>query len=161
MCSRSGSVLTKCSSWPMFEVKTQDSRPSISAFPRVRDGSTPEKLGMLLRRRLFHNDQLRDNLAVTSLCCPTPSHGTNLRMPPKGPVTVARNGPPGSGGVLPINPANTQPQQPKSAVRLKLEVRRLPPGLTQDEFEQAFGDDWKKGSGRVDWLEYRQGKMKR
>lgn len=83
-------------------------------------------------------------------------------MPPKGPVTIAKN----PNGVLPVNPAAVQSQNhhqqvAKSQVRLKLEVRRLPPGLTKDEFQNAFGEEWKVGGGNVDWLEYRQGKLRR
>jgi len=82
-------------------------------------------------------------------------------MPPKGPVTIAKNPNTGTGGILPVNPASLQTPSGKSAARLKLQIRRLPPGLTRDEFEQAFGDDWKQGAGKVDWIEYRQGKVKR
>lgn len=82
-------------------------------------------------------------------------------MPPKGPVTIVKNPNSTASGVTPINPADTQNAPAKSAPRLKLEVRRLPPGLTKQEFEQAFGDEWKLGAGKVDWLEYRQGKVKR
>jgi len=73
-------------------------------------------------------------------------------------------------GVLPINPAaamqqqHQQPQNPapsnKSAIRLKLEVRRLPPALTKDEFLDAFGEEWKPMAGRVDWFQYRPGKSR-
>lgn len=80
-------------------------------------------------------------------------------MPPKSPVTVARNlnGP----GVLPVNPAALQTPPAKSSLRLKLEIRRLPPSLTKDEFQDAFGDEWRVGAGKIDWLEYRPGKVKR
>ncbi|KAJ9632524.1 hypothetical protein H2203_000929 [Taxawa tesnikishii (nom. ined.)] len=79
-------------------------------------------------------------------------------MPPKSPVTVARNlnGP----GVLPVNPAALQTPPAKSSLRLKLEIRRLPPSLTKDEFQDAFGDEWRVGAGKIDWLEYRPGKVK-
>jgi regulator of nonsense transcripts 3 len=43
--------------------------------------------------------------------------------------------------------------------RLKLVIRRLPPGLTQTEFETAIGSEWTVGKGRVDWLDYHQGKI--
>ncbi|KAL8732535.1 MAG: hypothetical protein Q9166_002749 [cf. Caloplaca sp. 2 TL-2023] len=46
-----------------------------------------------------------------------------------------------------------------SATRLKLVVRRLPPGLTQEEFEASLGDEWRVGSGRVDWAVYKSGKV--
>ena len=38
-------------------------------------------------------------------------------------------------------------------------VRRLPPGLTQAEFESALGEDWKIGAGKVDWSVYKAGKI--
>lgn len=79
-------------------------------------------------------------------------------------MTIAnKNGP--AKGVLPVNPsaANHQHHQQaptKSTIRLKLEVRRLPPGLTQDEFLDAFGPEWHPMKGKVDWFQYRSGKTK-
>ncbi|KAG2421186.1 hypothetical protein HFD88_000802 [Aspergillus terreus] len=73
-----------------------------------------------------------------------------------------------SGGVLQIPVAATQKNAttaaPKKAPkppapRLKLLVRRLPPGLTQNEFEFAIGDEWKVGAGKVDWFQYKPGKV--
>ncbi|DAA74510.1 TPA_exp: putative Nonsense-mediated mRNA decay protein Upf3 [Trichophyton benhamiae CBS 112371] len=74
-----------------------------------------------------------------------------------------------SPGVLAINPAATQkaapPPTPKghsskgNAPRLKLHVRRLPPGLTQAEFETTLGDFWKVGRGKVDWFLFKEGKV--
>ncbi|KAJ5488558.1 hypothetical protein N7539_003448 [Penicillium diatomitis] len=43
--------------------------------------------------------------------------------------------------------------------RLKLLIRRLPPGLTQNELEVALGEEWKVGAGKVDWLQYKPGKV--
>jgi regulator of nonsense transcripts 3 len=79
-------------------------------------------------------------------------------MPPK----VLQKNPDRSGaGVLPIPASVRAPPAPKPpAARLKLEIRRLPPGLTLLEFEEALGEEWKLGKGRVDWREYRQGKAK-
>lgn len=70
-------------------------------------------------------------------------------------------------GVLQIPAAATQkngPAAPKkppkpAAPRLKLLVRRLPPGLTQAEFEAAVGSEWTPGSGKVDWFQYKAGKV--
>ncbi|KAM3424707.1 hypothetical protein BST61_g6694 [Cercospora zeina] len=77
-------------------------------------------------------------------------------MPPK---VLAKNE--GAKGVLPINAATRAAVSAKGpAPRLKLEVRRLPPGLTLSEFEEILGDEWKLGNGKVDWREYRQGKVK-
>ncbi|KAJ5756826.1 hypothetical protein N7533_006369 [Penicillium manginii] len=68
-------------------------------------------------------------------------------------------------GVLQIPATATQkststkktPKPP--APRLKLLIRRLPPGLTQVELETSLGDEWKTGAGRVDWLQYKPGKV--
>ncbi|KAL8957060.1 MAG: hypothetical protein Q9193_005571 [Seirophora villosa] len=46
-----------------------------------------------------------------------------------------------------------------SSPRLKLVVRRLPPGLTDVEFETILGGEWKLGGGRVDWAVYKPGKI--
>lgn len=54
-------------------------------------------------------------------------------------------------------PAKKVPKPP--APRLKLLIRRLPPGLTQAELESALGEDWKAGAGKVDWLQYKPGKV--
>ena len=43
--------------------------------------------------------------------------------------------------------------------RLKVVTRRLPPGLTQEEFYLALGEDWKLGTKKVDWSNYRHGKV--
>lgn len=68
-----------------------------------------------------------------------------------------------SGGLLPM-PGSTPQKAPNppaktAAPRLKLLIRRLPPGLTQAEFETALGDDWKIGGGKVDWFQYKEGKV--
>ncbi|KAK3677989.1 hypothetical protein LTR78_002084 [Recurvomyces mirabilis] len=65
-----------------------------------------------------------------------------------------------AGGVLPVNAATRAAASNKPASRLKLEIRRLPPGLTLSEFEEVLGEEWKLGKGKVDWREYRQGKLK-
>ncbi|KAJ5371498.1 uncharacterized protein N7496_007590 [Penicillium cataractarum] len=54
-------------------------------------------------------------------------------------------------------PAKKAPKPP--APRLKLLIRRLPPGLTQAELESALGAEWKVGAGKVDWLQYKPGKV--
>lgn len=72
---------------------------------------------------------------------------------------------PAANGVLPVtllqkNPPTQAPRGPKSAQpRLKLICRRLPPGLTKAEFVDALGDEWKLGAGKVDWMNYRKGKI--
>ena len=73
----------------------------------------------------------------------------------------------GVNGVLPVqvlqkNPPASTSRGPKApSPRLKLICRRLPPGLTRPEFESALGDEWKVGQGKVDWLNYRKGKVSR
>jgi regulator of nonsense transcripts 3 len=70
-------------------------------------------------------------------------------------------------GVLPVsalqkNAPAAAPRGPSAkavAPRLKLVLRRLPPGLTKAEFETTLGDEWKVGSGKVDWLLYKAGKI--
>ena len=71
----------------------------------------------------------------------------------------------GVNGVLPVavlqrNAPTQAPRGPKAAQpRLKLVLRRLPPGLTKTEFESTVGDEWKVGAGKVDWSNYRKGKI--
>ncbi|KAK3712791.1 hypothetical protein LTR37_008882 [Vermiconidia calcicola] len=77
-------------------------------------------------------------------------------MPPK---VIARNAD-RTGGVLPVSAAARAAPSKAPAPRLKLEVRRLPPGLTLTEFEETLGEEWKVGNGMVDWREYRQGKTR-
>ena len=81
-------------------------------------------------------------------------------------VTIAR--PSRSNGVLSIPASATQKRggtdseglTSKPAItRLKIVIRRLPPGLTQAEFEEALGDDWKINKGKVDWAVYKEGKV--
>jgi regulator of nonsense transcripts 3 len=72
-------------------------------------------------------------------------------------------------GMLPIPASATKkptaaPKPSKSQGRaglpkLRLIVRRLPPGLTEDEFQAALGDEWKVGAGKVDWAAYKEGKI--
>jgi len=73
--------------------------------------------------------------------------------------------PGGVSGVIPVAvlqknaPAST-PRGPKApSPRLKLVCRRLPPGLTKVEFEKILGDEWKAGAGKIDWMNYRKGKV--
>ncbi|KAK5947435.1 hypothetical protein PMZ80_001585 [Knufia obscura] len=66
-------------------------------------------------------------------------------------------------GVLPINAAQTRkpfkqgPRPP--APRLKLIIRRLPPGLTEAEFWECIGADWHVGQGKIDWAAFKPGKI--
>ena len=73
---------------------------------------------------------------------------------------------PGLNGVLPVTLLQKNPPAPQTSrgpkpaqPRLKLVCRRLPPGLTKAEFVEALGDEWKQGAGKVDWINYRKGKI--
>ena len=56
--------------------------------------------------------------------------------------------------------ASTKAASSKStSPRLKLVVRRLPPSLSQAEFETALGDEWRIGAGKIDWCVYKEGKI--
>ncbi|KAL8668553.1 MAG: hypothetical protein Q9168_006817 [Polycauliona sp. 1 TL-2023] len=68
------------------------------------------------------------------------------------PRLMARN------GVIEPTPTQTRSSM-HSTTRLKLVIRRLPPGLTSDEFEVCLGGEWKVGSGKVDWVAYKSGKV--
>jgi regulator of nonsense transcripts 3 len=57
-----------------------------------------------------------------------------------------------------IGTSSKAPQSKNSGPRLKLVIRRLPPGLTETEFLTFLGDDWKIGKGKVDWFSYKLGK---
>ena len=46
-----------------------------------------------------------------------------------------------------------------AAPRLKLVIRRLPPALTEPEFDTALGEEWKVNGGKVDWMVYKAGKL--
>ncbi|KAF2869897.1 Smg-4/UPF3 family-domain-containing protein [Massariosphaeria phaeospora] len=73
--------------------------------------------------------------------------------------------PPGVNGVIPVtvlqkNGPASVPRGPKAAQpRLKLVCRRLPPGLTKTEFEAILGEEWKLGAGKIDWMDYKGGKI--
>jgi regulator of nonsense transcripts 3 len=58
-------------------------------------------------------------------------------------------------------PQAKQPQNKIEEPRLKVVIRRLPPGLTQQELEATLGPDWTPGGGRVDYFNFKQGKMDR
>lgn len=73
--------------------------------------------------------------------------------------------PTGVNGVLPVTVLHktSPPSAPRgskaSQPRLKLVLRRLPPGLAKTEFEAILGDEWKVGAGKIDWLDYKKGKV--
>ncbi|KAI0602364.1 Smg-4/UPF3 family-domain-containing protein [Biscogniauxia sp. FL1348] len=39
----------------------------------------------------------------------------------------------------------------------KVIIRRLPPGMTSEEFETILGEEWKNGNGKVDWTRFHEG----
>ena len=96
-----------------------------------------------------------------------PLHHLRSRPPPRpAPLPSTHMAPQaGVNGVLPVqvlqkNTSAPAPRGPKApSPRLKLICRRLPPGLTRPEFESALGPEWKVGQGKVDWLNYRKGKV--
>ncbi|KAF2428651.1 hypothetical protein EJ08DRAFT_322896 [Tothia fuscella] len=55
----------------------------------------------------------------------------------------------------PRAPPVKKPAPPK----LKVVLRRLPPGLSQAEFEEILGEEWRVGAGKVDWFTYKAGKI--
>lgn len=75
----------------------------------------------------------------------------------------------GKNGILPVPAAATRRstkaevpgRQPAKvgAARLRLIIRRLPPGLTEVEFWLALGGEWKSGLTKVDWAAYKPGKV--
>lgn len=75
-----------------------------------------------------------------------------------------------AGGVLPVNAAARKNANASStakssgrtpALKLRLIIRRLPPGLTQSEFWTALGEAWKVGGGKVEWAAFQDGKISR
>ena len=67
-------------------------------------------------------------------------------------------------GLLPVTASQTSGNTAKQiatkppSLKLKVVIRRLAPGLTEDEFTTVLGDEWKLGQGRVDWFLYKAGK---
>ena len=73
-------------------------------------------------------------------------------------------------GVLAVNAATrknaaahstAKSSQRTPAPRLRLIIRRLPPGLTEAEFWTALGDEWQLGNGKVEWAAYKGGNVSR
>lgn len=56
------------------------------------------------------------------------------------------------------NRSNHTPSKGREA-KLKVLVRRLAPGLTEEEFHLILGEGWKVGRGKVDWISYQKGKV--
>jgi regulator of nonsense transcripts 3 len=72
-----------------------------------------------------------------------------------------------AGGLLPIpaaaaqtNGTNSNKTQAKNGnSRLKVHIRRLPPGITQIEVQNALGEEYNVGKGKVDWVAFKPGKV--
>lgn len=70
-------------------------------------------------------------------------------------------------GVIPVSSqqSTTTTEAPKSnrsraAVEgHKVVIRRLPPGLTEEELWSKLGDEWKAGQGLTSWHNYEPGKI--
>jgi regulator of nonsense transcripts 3 len=60
--------------------------------------------------------------------------------------------------VPPNNAPRGTPRKP-TPPRLKVLIRRLPPGLTETEFYAIIGAEWKTGAGKADWANYEPGKI--
>ncbi|KAI1389003.1 Smg-4/UPF3 family-domain-containing protein [Hypoxylon trugodes] len=64
-------------------------------------------------------------------------------------------------GVLPVSLAvNDTPKATKAKEPLKgkkVLIRRLPPGMTETEFWNILGEQWKDGNGKVDWTRFQDG----
>jgi hypothetical protein len=67
------------------------------------------------------------------------------------PPTVLQRAPP-------TNAPRGAPRKP-TPLRLKVLIRRLPPGLTEVEFYSTVGEEWRTGAGKVDWANYEAGKI--
>jgi regulator of nonsense transcripts 3 len=57
-------------------------------------------------------------------------------------------------------PQSSKPKKDEGP-RLKLIIRRLPPGLTESEYQTAIGPEWSLGQGRVDYYVWASGKTSR
>ncbi len=83
-------------------------------------------------------------------------------------AAVTQNRTSQANGLLPVAGAqaygNGNPRQAAARApsqKLKVLVRRLAPGLTEEEFMAVLGEEWKVGQGKVDWFQYMPGKLSR
>ena len=80
---------------------------------------------------------------------------TTSTKPPNGMLPI-----PASATKKPVLAARPPKTQGRAGLpKLRLIVRRLPPGLTEEEFQTALGDEWKVSAGKVDWAAYKVGKI--
>lgn len=69
---------------------------------------------------------------------------------------------PEAGTTTTNTPAGDGAKKPKPVQEgEKVVIRRLPPGLTQDEFFTILGDEWKEGNGKIGWFSFHAGKVSR
>jgi hypothetical protein len=93
-------------------------------------------------------------LFVVSRCPPPLAMATSTKTP-NGMLPI-----PASATKKPVLAARPPKTQGRAGLpKLRLIVRRLPPGLTEEEFQTALGDEWKVGAGKVDWAAYKVGKI--
>ncbi|KAI1506351.1 Smg-4/UPF3 family-domain-containing protein [Biscogniauxia marginata] len=70
-----------------------------------------------------------------------------------------------SNGVLPVSTSQVANETPKAskakapAQGKKVIIRRLPPGMTSEEFDTILGDEWKAGNGKVNWARFHEGEI--
>lgn len=68
-------------------------------------------------------------------------------------------------GVLPIPASQTGNDAPKPAKNKslmegeKVVIRRLPPGMSEEECLQILGGEWHAGAGKVGWFSFHAGKI--
>jgi regulator of nonsense transcripts 3 len=74
----------------------------------------------------------------------------------------------GKGEAIPVNGAGVFKEDAPKATKAKTPVegekviiRRLPPGMTEDEFKTIIGEEWMPGYGRCDWFSFSPGKVAR
>jgi regulator of nonsense transcripts 3 len=65
----------------------------------------------------------------------------------------------GATGAQSSNDAPKAPRVKAPVQGEKVTVRRLPPGMTEEEFIAILGDEWTVGHGKVDWFSYWEGKV--
>lgn len=84
----------------------------------------------------------------------TPS-GTSIEMSAPKVLSRKTNGVAGSSATE----ARKAPRVKSPLEGEKVVVRRLPPGMTEEEFIAILGDEWKVGNGKVGWVSYYPGKV--
>ncbi|KAF3071060.1 putative nonsense-mediated mrna decay protein [Daldinia childiae] len=68
-------------------------------------------------------------------------------------------------GVLPVSSIPTSNDTPKATKAKdpprgkKVLVRRLPPGITEEEFRTILRKEWKSGNGKVEWTKFQEGQI--